>query len=101
MLGYTGVPDVEVEVTGLLKFFIIVLVLALLISLASGFYFLMADQGDKNKRRTLHSLGVRVSLAVCLMLLIIYGIASGQLVSRAPWEKSTAVPAAQETGRPE
>ena len=47
-LGYTGVPDVEV--TSLLKFFIVVLMLALLLSLASGFYFLMADQGDKNKQ---------------------------------------------------
>ncbi|MCZ6828742.1 MAG: DUF2909 domain-containing protein [Gammaproteobacteria bacterium] len=70
----------------MLKFFIVVLMLALLLSLVSGFYFLMTDQGDKNKRRTLHSLGVRVSLAVCLMLLIIYGVATGQLSSQAPWE---------------
>jgi uncharacterized protein YneF (UPF0154 family) len=93
--GYTGVSDVEVR--SLLKFFIVVLVLALLVSLASGFYFLMADQGDKNKRRTFHSLGVRVSLAICLVLLIIYGVASGQLMSRAPWEQSNAAQDADHT----
>jgi uncharacterized protein YneF (UPF0154 family) len=98
-LGYTGIP--AEEVTSLLKFFIVVLVLALLVSLASGFYFLMADQGDKNKRRTFHSLGVRVSLAVCLMLLIIYGIASGQLISRAPWEQSAGASATPEADHPE
>ncbi|MCH2222176.1 MAG: hypothetical protein MK097_17895 [Dechloromonas sp.] len=33
--------------------------LALVASLGSGFYYLMVDQGDKNKKRTFHSLGVR------------------------------------------
>jgi hypothetical protein len=70
----------------LLKFLIVVLLLALLASLGSGFYFLMKDQGDKHKRRTFHSLGVRVTLAVTLMLLVLYGVASGTLRSQAPWE---------------
>jgi hypothetical protein len=74
----------------LLKILIIVLLLALIVSLFSGFYFLMVDQGDKNQRRTLHSLGVRVSLAVCLIALIVYGVASGQIRSQAPWEKPRA-----------
>ncbi|MCZ6830583.1 MAG: DUF2909 domain-containing protein [Gammaproteobacteria bacterium] len=65
------------------------LMLALLVSLASGLYFLLTDQGDKHQRRTFHSLGVRVSLAVGLMLLIIYGVASGQLRSQAPWDAPT------------
>lgn len=60
--------------------------LALVASLGSGFYFLMVDQGDKNKRRTFHSLGVRLSLAICLAGLIVYGIASGQLGNRNPWD---------------
>jgi hypothetical protein len=58
----------------------------LVASLGSGFYYLMIDQGDKTKRRTLHSLGVRVSLALALMGLIIYGLASGQLGNRNPWD---------------
>jgi drug/metabolite transporter (DMT)-like permease len=71
----------------LLKFLIVVLLLALIASLGSGFYFLMTDQGDKDKRRTFHSLGVRLSIAVALMLLILYGVSSGKLRSQAPWEQ--------------
>ena len=59
---------------------------ALIVSLGSGFYFLMMDQGDKTKRRTFHSLGVRVSLALCLMGLITYGVATGQLGHSNPWD---------------
>jgi hypothetical protein len=60
--------------------------LALVASLGSGFYFLMKDQGDKTKRRTLHSLGVRLTLAACLMAAIIYGVATGQLGRGNPWD---------------
>jgi hypothetical protein len=70
----------------LLKAAIVLLMLALLASLGSGFYFLMKDQGDKNKRGTLHSLGVRLALAVCLAVLMVYGVASGQLGHRNPWD---------------
>ena len=71
----------------LIKVLIVVLLLALIASLGSGFYFLMVDQGDKNKRRTFHSLGVRVSLASALMLVIIYGFSTGKLKSQAPWDQ--------------
>jgi hypothetical protein len=60
--------------------------LALVSSLGSGFYYLMIDQGDKNKRRTFHSLGVRLTLAAALMGVIIYGVATGQLGHRNPWD---------------
>jgi hypothetical protein len=60
--------------------------LALVASLGSGFYFLMKDQGDKTKRRTMHSLGVRLTLAVGLVGLILYGVATGQLGHRNPWD---------------
>ena len=70
-----------------LKFLIVVLLLALIASLGAGFYFLMIDQGDPNKRRLVNSLGVRVSLAVALMVLIVYGVSSGRLSSQAPWER--------------
>lgn len=70
----------------MLKVAIVLLVLALIASLGSGFYFLMMDQGDKTKRRTFHSLGVRVTLAICLMALITYGVATGQLGHRTPWD---------------
>ena len=70
----------------MLKVVIVLLMLALVASLGSGFYFLMIDQGDKNKRRTMHSLGVRLALAVCLAAVIIYGVATGQLGRSSPWD---------------
>ncbi len=70
----------------MLKTLIVILMVALVASLGSGFYYLMVDQGDKNKRRTFHSLGVRLTLAVGLMSLIIYGVATGQLGNRNPWD---------------
>jgi len=66
---------------------LIMLFMAMLVgSLVSGAYFLMIDQGDKNKRRVLNSLGVRLGLALGLMGLIIFGVATGQLGHRNPWD---------------
>ena len=81
----------------MLKAAIVVLMLALVASLGSGFYFLMLDQGDKDKRRTFHSLGVRLTIAAALMALIIYGVATGQLGHSNPWDAGTAPQGAQET----
>jgi uncharacterized membrane protein len=74
----------------LLKVVIVLLLLGLIASLGSGFYYLMIDQGDKTKRRTLHSLGVRVTLAAALIAVVAYGVSTGQLGHRTPWD---AVPA--------
>ena len=79
----------------MLKVLIIVLMLALVASLGSGFYYLMIDQGDKNQRRTFHSLGVRLTLAATLLGVIVYGVATGQLGHRNPWDAGP-VPAAAE-----
>jgi len=73
-----------------LKILIVVFMVLLVISLASGAYFLMVDQGDRNRRRLLNTLGVRLALAVGLMGLIIYGVASGQLGHRNPWDGGPA-----------
>lgn len=70
----------------LLKAVIVLLILGLIASLGSGFYYLMIDQGDKTKRRTLNSLGVRVGLAVTIMALIVYGVGTGQLGHQTPWD---------------
>ena len=70
----------------MLKVAIVLLMIALVASLGSGFYYLMVDQGDKTKRRTFHSLGVRLTLAICLAALIVYGVATGQLGHRNPWD---------------
>jgi uncharacterized membrane protein len=70
----------------LLKALIILFMVCLVASLGSGLYFLLVDQGDKGKRRTLHSLGVRLGLALGLAVVVIYGIATGQLGHRNPWD---------------
>jgi len=67
-----------------LKIIIVILLLAIIASLFSGAVFFFKDQGNERKR-TLYALGVRVSLAVLLMICIIYGVASGQLTPSAPW----------------
>ncbi|MCB1676642.1 MAG: DUF2909 domain-containing protein [Halioglobus sp.] len=81
----------------MLKAAIVLLMLALVASLGSGFYFLMIDQGDRTKRRTFHSLGVRLSLAATLVVLIIYGVATGRLGHRNPWDAGPAPAASRET----
>ncbi|MDP4651687.1 MAG: DUF2909 domain-containing protein [Haliea sp.] len=70
----------------MLKLTVIGLMLALLASLGSGFYFLMVDQGDKTKRRTFHSLGIRLALAATLAAVVVYGVATGQLGHRNTWD---------------
>lgn len=68
----------------LIKFIIVILLIGLLISLASGLVFLVKDVGTT--RRTLHSLGVRIALAAALMATITFGFYSGQLEVGAPWD---------------
>lgn len=68
----------------LLKAIILILLFGLLASLASGLVFLFKDVGTT--RRTLHSLGVRITLAIALMATISYGFYSGQLEVGAPWD---------------
>ena len=68
-----------------LKIAIIALLIALLISLGSGLVFLLRDMG--HSRRTVNSLGVRLVLAATLMVLLAYGIFSGQLGFGAPWDR--------------
>ena len=71
----------------LLKFIIILLFIAVLLSLSSGLYFLMKDIGD-NRKRTLYALGVRIVLASLLVGAITYGYLSGKLRSTAPWDRT-------------
>jgi len=80
----------------LLKAAIIILLIALVASLGSGFYYLMVDQGNKNKRRTFHSLGARLTLAIMLAGVIVYGVATGQLGHRNPWDPGPQTPSAQQ-----
>jgi len=58
----------------MLNFLIIVVMLGILISLASGLYFLVQDRGETE--RTVISLSIRVSLAILLLVLLALGFMS-------------------------
>ena len=67
----------------MLKILIGILFFLALISLFSGFFFLMKDQQDS--KRLLTSLKLRVGLCIAIVVMIAYGFWSGELVSTSPW----------------
>lgn len=71
-----------------LKVIILVLFVGILISLSSALGFLLKDTNTPESKRTLYALGIRITLAVLMMLCIFYGFYSGILQSSAPWDKS-------------
>jgi len=77
-----------------IKVIIVLLFIALVVSLFSGYVFLIKDQGTT--RRTWNSLTVRLILAVLLMGFLIYGVYTGRLASQAPWDQASQAPAAQQ-----
>lgn len=82
----------------MLKALITLLMIALVASLASGLFFLMKDQGSRDKKRLFTSLGIRLSLGACLVAVIVYGVATGQLGHQNPWDPGpdTERPTAEE-----
>ena len=71
----------------LLKTIIVILFIAILASLSSGFVFLLKDIENNKSKRTLYALGIRITLAITMLALIAYGIQTGQLRNTAPWDK--------------
>ena len=71
-----------------IKVVIVLLFIALVVSLFSGYVFLLKDQGTT--RRTWNSLTVRLVLAALLMGFLMYGLYTGQLGSKAPWDAQRA-----------
>lgn len=61
----------------MLKFLIVVLMLAVLVSLFSGLFFLIKDGGKTN--RVLNSLALRVALSVALLAVILLSLWQGGL----------------------
>ncbi len=57
------------------KLLIVVLLLAILASLASGLVFLIRDKGQSE--RTVKSLTIRIALSIALFLLLLIGYAAG------------------------
>lgn len=84
------------------KIIIIFLLIGLTISLASGLVFLFKDVGAAGSRRTLHSLGVRVTLAAALLITVALGFYTGNLGIGAPWDaRKFAQPAQQQSDNEE
>lgn len=69
----------------MLKVLIFLVMIAMVISLFSGLVFLFKDSNHPESKRTLYALGIRVSLAITLLLLIGYGLYTGELGVHAPW----------------
>lgn len=69
-----------------IKLIVFILLIAMIASLFTGFYFLVKDRSN-SKKRLLVALGVRISLATALIGTLAYGIMSGQLGSNAPWDR--------------
>ena len=67
-----------------LKVIIVILFIANLVALGTALYTLLHDQGRAGKR-TAWLLAIRVSLAVLLLVFIVFGFWSGQLGVAAPW----------------
>ena len=53
--------------------------------MGSSLVFLFLDRGNPGKKRILYGLGFRVTLGAILLVLIVYGISTGQLGNEAPW----------------
>lgn len=70
----------------LLKLIIVVLFIAVVLSLTGGLVFLVKDLTESDSKRTVYALGIRITLAALLMGSIAYGLYTGQLGSRAPWD---------------
>ena len=76
----------------MLKVIIVILLIGVIVSLFSGLFFLFKDADRTDSRRTLHALGIRVTLAAALLATVFYGFYTGQLRlgTNAPWHQEAA-----------
>ena len=72
----------------MIKTLIYIDVFLIMVSLGSGLYFLIVDQGNPDSKRTVYSLGFRVALAVILVILVTIGLITGELGNTVPWDES-------------
>ena len=86
----------------LLKTIIFILLIGVIASLGSGLVFLFRDSDKPESRRTLHALGVRVTLAAALVGTIFYGLYTGQLRmgTNAPWHGQADAARSEATADP-
>lgn len=67
----------------LLKVIMVVLIIAMLLSLSGALVALFKDEQDS--KRMVKLLTIRVSLAVMILIVLVYGYMSGELTQGAPW----------------
>ncbi|EAR61366.1 twin transmembrane helix small protein [Neptuniibacter caesariensis] len=65
-----------------LKLLLLLLFAAVVISLFSGLFFLIKDQGQSH--RTVNSLFFRVSFSVLIVVVLIYGFYTGEISPHMP-----------------
>ena len=75
--------DFQPQGIPMLKIIIVLLLIGILASLVAGFVFFYKDKG--RSKRVLYALGVRVTLAVVMIVCIFFGLATGELTMQAPW----------------
>jgi len=64
---------------------IVILLTGIVIALVTGFYFFYQDKG--RSKRVMYALGVRVTLAILLMIVVFYGLSTGELTFDVPWSR--------------
>lgn len=62
----------------LIKLFLLLIILSMLVTLGTGLYYLLKDQG--RSERTLKALMVRAGFTLFLLVLLLLGIATGLIV---------------------
>ncbi|TFH75498.1 DUF2909 domain-containing protein [Gammaproteobacteria bacterium LSUCC0112] len=67
----------------MLRTLIVFLLIAIVVSLITGFVFFYKDKG--RSKRVMYALGIRVTLAVILMICVFYGFSTGELTMQTPW----------------
>jgi len=70
-----------------IKALIVFLLICVLVSLFTGLSFLFKDSDRPESKRTLYALGVRIGFAAALLLVIFYGLYTGELELSAPWHR--------------
>ncbi|WP_096086677.1 DUF2909 domain-containing protein [Agaribacterium haliotis] len=75
----------------MLKLLVVVLFIVTVVSLSSAAFFLIKDTGTD--KRCIKSLTFRVISASLLLSIVAWGLSSGRLVSKAPWEQHIVRPA--------
>ena len=66
-----------------LKPLIAIVIFLIFVSLFSSLFFLFKDQGQG--KRSVYSLGFRVTMAALLLILVSYGLYTGELGNKVPW----------------